>query len=125
MSSKILIVDDNAEFRDLLGLYLGRMDYDVIYAASGHEAINKSLTEFPKLVILDLGLPDINGFEVLKQLKANLKTSRVPVIVHAAWSLESIIMEAEAAGAAGYFAKPTPLPLLVETIKTLLKESAA
>ncbi len=77
----ILCIEDEPEMIDLIRLILGRRGYDVIGAAGGKEGLEKLREKLPDLVLLDLMMPDIDGWEVYQQMKADEKTKDIPVIV--------------------------------------------
>ena|SRR5580693_9070832 len=79
-SHKILIVEDEPSVRQALGDALGKLDYQIVTAVNGVEAIKKFKSEKPDLVLLDVVLPEKNGFDVLEEFRVNLKSS-VPVIM--------------------------------------------
>lgn len=79
---RLLVVDDDAASRYVLKSALGRTDFRISEATGGHEGLRKVHDESPNVIILDLGMPDLSGFEVLSKLKGNSRTSSIPVIIH-------------------------------------------
>lgn len=79
---QLLVIDDDAASRYLLKSALGRTDFRISEATGGHEGLLKAREESPNVIILDLGMPDLSGFEVLAKLKENPHTSSIPVIIH-------------------------------------------
>ncbi len=120
MAEKILIVDDDLETLRLVGLTLQRQGYQTISAQSGGEGIRLAGTEKPDLIILDLMMPEFDGYKVAKQLKANPKTASIPILVFTArFQMEDKVKSYEI-GAADYLTKPVHPTELVTHIKTLL-----
>ncbi len=123
----ILVVEDNEDCRELLVIQLQRMEYRVIEAGSGEQGIEKALETKPDLIIMDLGLPGINGIEATTRLKQNIETAHIPVVAYTAWSEEKFKKTAKQAGMAEFLTKPTPPQVLNEVIQrsfrsTTLKE---
>jgi two-component system alkaline phosphatase synthesis response regulator PhoP len=120
---KILIVDD--EMATLLPLKrsLEAEDYIVIEAYDGYEAVEKSKTEVPELIILDLMLPGMNGFEVCSQLKKDVHTEKIPVIMLTAKDEVHDKVEGLEIGADDYVTKPFNLNELKARIKSVLRRS--
>jgi two-component system, cell cycle response regulator DivK len=123
MATKILIVEDHEDCRELLLVYLQRVGYQVLQAASGEQGIEKALEAKPDLIIMDLGLPGINGIEATTRLKKNIKTAHIPVIAYTAWSEAKFKETAKKAGMVGFLTKPTPPDVLNEVIQKYLPSS--
>jgi CheY-like chemotaxis protein len=123
MPARILVVKDHRDSRELLAFMLRSMGYEVIEAANGQEAIEKAGAEEPDLVIMDLGLPGINGIEATVKLKQDPKTAHIPVIAHSAWSEEQYRAAALRAGMVEFLTKPTPPKVFGEVLQRLLKSS--
>jgi CheY-like chemotaxis protein len=121
MPPKILIVEDHQDSREVLAFMLRRMGYKVIEASNGLEAIEKARAEGPDLVIMDLGLPGINGIEATVKLKQDPKTAHIPVIAHSAWSEGQYRAAALKAGMVEYLPKPTAPRVFREVLQRLLK----
>jgi two-component system, cell cycle response regulator DivK len=124
---KILIVDDKSTSRELLRTVLARLDYDVIEAADGEEALAKARVENPDLILLDIQMPIRNGYEVLGELRSEPQFARLPIIALTASAMQGDREKALAAGFTGYLAKPVALAHLREEIQKLLqsKKSAS
>lgn len=125
MPAKILIVEDHEDSRDILKLQLQAQGYEVIEAENGQEGLEKALTEDPYLIVMDLGLPGIDGIEAAIRLKKNPKTADIPVIAHTAWSPEDYKEKAERAGMVAYLTKPTPPHLFKEVIQRVLQSKSS
>lgn len=103
MGEKILVIDDEAAIRQFLSVSLTSQGYEIIEAATGHEALSKVGPLHPDLVILDLGLPDIDGIEITRQLRQAVK---VPIIILSVRGSENDKIAALDAGADDYLTKP-------------------
>lgn len=121
MPGKILIVEDQVDHRLILALMLSRMSYQVIEAVDGQEGIDKAMTEAPDLIIMDLGLPGIDGIETAMRLKRNPKTAPIPVIAHTIWTEREHKNRALEAGMVGYLTKPTAPQVFKEAITRALQ----
>jgi len=121
---KILLVEDNEMNIDMISRRLQKRGFTVAIARTGNEALTKAVSEQPELVLMDLGLPDLDGREVTKRLKADPATVRLPIIALTAQALESERKSALEAGCDDYHAKPLELPRLVEQIQALLNRDA-
>lgn len=118
-NSTILAVDDKKENLDVILDILG--DFDVIPTTDGQEAIEIAATEEISLVLLDIVMPDIDGYEVCKILKSNPNTKDIPVIFTTAKTDEQSIYEAYKAGANDYVSKPLKKTEVIERVKTQLR----
>lgn len=105
MAKKILIVEDDKFLRDLITQKLSNENFDVVIAQDGEEGIRKIEDEKPDLVILDLLLPQIDGFEVLKRMKANQKIADTPVIILSNLGQKEDVERGMALGAKDYMIK--------------------
>jgi len=119
MADKILVVDDEWEIRDLLSQFLTEEGYEVILASNGEEAIELAERENPQVILLDIMMPDIDGIETCKRLKAEEKTRFIPVIM--ATALWDRYMEAIEAGAEDFVTKPFTLTELSHRVKSILR----
>ena len=118
---KILIVDDEADMRVMFSTRLEISNFEVIEAVDGEEGLEKAKKEKPDLIVLDLMLPKINGFEVCRMLKFDDAYKDIPIIVLSALGQQSDREKAVQCGADAYFIKPFDLGLLVTKIESLLK----
>lgn len=105
MAKKILIVEDDKFLRDLITQKLSNENFDVVIAQDGEEGVRKIEEEKPDLVILDLLLPAIDGFEVLKKMKANPKIADIPVIILSNLGQKEDVERGMALGAKDYMIK--------------------
>lgn len=120
---KILFADDEKSIRKLLEVRLKKNNYDVILADGGVEALAKVKSEKPDLVILDVGMPDKNGYLVCNEIKADADLKHIPVIIFSSWVKNKDKDEDGVADA--YIAKPLDPELLMGKIEELLQSSGA
>ena len=118
---KILIVDDEADMRETISIRLEISNFEVIEARDGEEGLEKAKKEKPDLIVLDLMMPKITGFEVCRMLKFDDAYKNIPIIVLSALSQQLDREKAAQCGADAYFIKPFDLDLLVTKIESLLK----
>jgi two-component system cell cycle response regulator DivK len=118
--AKLLLVEDNPENRDMLSRRLIRKGYELWYAGDGAEAVALTQQHLPDLVLMDLSLPIIDGWEATRQLKANPATKDIPVIALTAHAMSGDREKALAAGCNDYDTKPVDLVRLVGKIDALL-----
>ena len=123
MPAKILIVDDDLQSLKLIGLMLQRRGYLIDAARGGTQALAKADADTPDLVILDVMMPDMDGLEVCRRLRANPKTSRVPIIMFTAKILVSDKVEGFQAGADDYLTKPIHPNELAARVEMALQRS--
>lgn len=121
---KILLVEDNEINREMLSRRLERKGYEVIVAVNGNEGVAKTLTAQPDLVLMDMHLPILDGWEATRQIKANPQTRGIPVIALTADAIASDREKALAAGCDEYDIKPVDFPRLLEKIAKLLAPQA-
>ncbi|MCK5215009.1 MAG: response regulator [Candidatus Omnitrophica bacterium] len=122
---KILLIDDEVDFGRIVKMNLELLDdsYDVSLARNGKEGVKKAISLRPHLIILDILMPHMNGFEVIKRLKENDKTSIIPVVMLTAKAdEESKIMAAQLFNE-DYVTKPIEAPELKEKIDAVLKRT--
>lgn len=121
-SKSILCIEDETEMIDLMRLILGRRGYDVRGAASGMEGLKMIRERQPDLILLDLMMPEMDGWEVYQQLKAEEKTKRIPVIVVTA-KAQSIdrVLGLHIAKVDDYIAKPFSPQELLTSVEKVLK----
>jgi two-component system, cell cycle response regulator DivK len=118
----ILIVDDFKDDREMYAHYLSRCGFRVSLASDGQEALEKAFQLLPDLILMDLWLPQIGGWEAIRQLKADEKTKDIPIVVLTARAFVS----APAVGSEGCLIKPCqPDDLLVEVVRVLEKRKMA
>jgi CheY-like chemotaxis protein len=118
--TKILYVEDNDDNIYMITRRLGRKDYEVIVAKDGEEGIAMARSEAPSLILMDLDLPVLDGWEATRRLKASDETRHIPVIAVSAYAMVSDRERAMAAGCDDFFSKPVDLKGLLERIESLL-----
>lgn len=123
MNEKILVVDDDLEGLKLIGLMLQRRGYEVISAHSGEQALLKAQTQTPDLVILDLMIPDMDGYEICRRLRDNPQTAHLPIIMFTAKTLVGDKVAGFQAGADDYLTKPVHPAELASHVEALLERS--
>ena len=117
---RILLVEDNEPSRDALGRRLERRGFDVAVAVDGQEAVTRAHTESPDLILMDLGLPGIDGWEATRQLKDDPATRHIPIIVLSAHVMLADRNKSLAAGADDFDSKPVRFDQLLSKIERLL-----
>jgi DNA-binding response OmpR family regulator len=120
MPEKILIVDDDIETLRLVGLMLQRQGYKIVAANNGQQALTMSKTELPDLILLDIMMPDMDGYEVTKQIRSDPNTKTTPIIMFTAKSMVDDKVAGFDAGVDDYLTKPTHPAELTAHVKALL-----
>jgi CheY-like chemotaxis protein len=121
--AKILLVEDNEMNRDMLSRRLERKGYAVALAVDGAEGIQKARTEGPDMILMDMSLPGVDGWEATRQLKADEATRRIPIIALTAHAMASDEEKARKAGCDDFDTKPIELPRLLGKIEALLQRT--
>lgn len=119
---KILLVEDNEMNRDMLTRRLDKRGYTVSIAVDGAEGVAKAVAEVPDLILMDMSLPVLDGWEATKQIKANPALAAIPIIALTAHAMESDRQKALGAGCDDFDTKPVELPRLLLKIEELLKK---
>ena len=122
--AKILLVEDNELNRDMLKRRLERRGHEISIAVDGAEGVEKATNEKPDLILMDLNLPILDGWEATRQIKANEETGGIPIIALTALAMAGDQKKAMQAGCDDYDTKPVELPRLLEKIGALLGETA-
>tara|TARA_B100000029_G_scaffold111139_1_gene103126 strand:+ start:420 stop:788 length:369 start_codon:yes stop_codon:yes gene_type:complete len=117
---KILLVEDNDLNRDMLSRRLIKRGFEVLSAVNGKEGIDKAVTDNPDLILMDLSLPIINGWDATREIKANKNTSNIPIIALTAHAMAEDRKKALDAGCDEYDTKPIEFNRLLDKINTLL-----
>ena len=118
--AKILLVEDNEMNRDMLSRRLKRRGYDVLIAVDGQAGVESAASDAPDLVLMDMSLPVIDGWEATRRIKADAATAHLPVIALTAHAMAGDRDKAMAAGCDDYDTKPVDLPRLLGKIEALL-----
>ena len=123
--AKILLVEDNEMNRDMLSRRLKRNGYDVVIAIDGQQGVDMAASETPDLILMDMSLPVIDGWEATRRVKANEETRGIPVIALTAHAMAGDREKAIEAGCEDYDTKPVEITRLLEKITTLLGPKAS
>jgi len=118
MKPRVLVVDDESDFTELLKFNLQSQGFDILSAADGMEALNIARRELPDVVLVDLMLPDLDGFSVCEILRSQPSTSQVPIIVVSALDGEYVRGRGLQTGVACCFKKPVDMKMLGESIRS-------
>ena len=122
--AKILLVEDNEMNRDMLSRRLIRKGYEVSIATDGQQGADMAMSELPDLILMDMSLPVIDGWEATRRIKANDATRRIPVIALTAHAMAGDREKAMEAGCEDYDTKPVEISRLLGKIAALLKPAA-
>jgi CheY-like chemotaxis protein len=122
---KILLVEDNELNRDMLSRRLERRGFQVLIAVDGAQGVAMAQSEAPDLVLMDMSLPVLNGWEAARQLKAALETRAIPIIALTAHAMLGDREKAIEAGCDDFDTKPIDLPRLLDKIEALLARKTA
>ena len=115
--TKVLIVEDNEMNRDMLARRLERKGYDVVCAVDGPQGIAMAESAAPDIILMDVALGEMDGWEATAAIRANPATAQIPVIALTAHALESDRLKSIEAGCADFETKPVALPQLIEKIE--------
>lgn len=118
--AKILLVEDNEMNRDMLSRRLIRRGFEIVNAENGEDGVSMASSENPDLILMDMSLPIIDGWEATRRIKASEQTKSIPIIALTAHAMASDREKALAAGCDDYDTKPIELPRLLEKIDRLL-----
>ena len=121
-SKKILLVEDNQMNSDMLSRRLERRGYKVVLAVDGLEAVDKSTTENPDLILMDISLPNMDGWEATLKLKKNNNTKNIPLIIITAHALKADRKKAFEIGCDDFDVKPIDFKRLMSKIETQLEK---
>lgn len=122
LTKKILIVDDNQDSRELVVKILKNRGYQLIEAVDGEDALEKAMAERPDLILMDISIPKIDGYEVTRRLKSRKEFKYTPIIALTAHAMKGDREKAMESGCEGYIAKPINIHELPDLIKSYLKE---
>ena len=118
--SKVLLVEDNEMNRDMLSRRLERKGYGVVFAQDGSVAVDLAISESPALILMDMSLPVMDGWEATRRIKADPDTRDIPVIALTAHAMAGDKEKAIEAGCEDYDTKPVDFPRLLGKIETLI-----
>jgi CheY-like chemotaxis protein len=120
MKTKILLVEDNEMNRDMLSRRLTRKEFDVEFALDGQQAVEMAATIRPDLILMDLSLPVMDGWEAIRRIKADEATKKIPIIALTAHAMSGDREKALNAGADEYDVKPVEMDRLLAKIQALI-----
>ena len=118
--SKVLLVEDNEMNRDMLSRRLIRRGFEIIIAVDGGQGVEMAISESPDLILLDMSLPVLNGWDAAEQLKADPATSSIPIIALTAHAMGGDREKAIAAGCDEYETKPIEFKRLLDKMNTMI-----
>jgi CheY-like chemotaxis protein len=122
---KVLVVEDNDESRDGLARHLQRRGYEVVLAVDGRQGVDAARAELPDLILMDMSLPVLDGWEATRQLKAAPQTRGIPVIALTAHAMAGDRERALEAGCDDYETKPIEFPRLLAKIMSLSQKQTS
>lgn len=125
MNKKILVVDDEDDILHFLELVLREKGYDIVTASGGHEALTRAQVERPDLILLDIMMPQMDGWEVLKLLRVDEDTAQIPVAMLSARTEAKDRVQGLQEGAVDYICKPFSLHELVGKIEGIFTEMSS
>ena len=120
--NKLLLVEDNEMNRDMLSRRLERKGYQVVMAVDGEQAVAMARSENPTLILMDMSLPVIDGWEATRRIKADAAMKHIPIIALTAHAMAGDEQKAKEAGCDDYDTKPVELPRLLGKIEALLAQ---
>jgi DNA-binding response OmpR family regulator len=120
---KILVAEDERDIRDLIGFTLRLAGFEVVLAQNGAQAVEKAPAEQPELILMDVRMPKMSGYEACRELKENPETCDIPVVFLSAKGQDSEIEEGLHSGALEYIVKPFAPDELTNQVKDILKRT--
>lgn len=123
MIKKILVIEDDLVIQDLMMRRFRRIDYDVFTASNGLEGIKIAQTQFPDIILMDMRLPVMDGWEAVQLLKSSSDTQHIPIIALTAQTLEEDQMRCFEVGCDDYASKPVQFTALLAKIENLLEKN--
>lgn len=119
---RLLVVEDNETIRGALAILLEESGYRVMQAGLGEEAFRITTEHLPDLILMDLGLPDVGGLEIIRRLRSREATREIPIVALTGRALDSDIEACRAAGCSAYLVKPVDTTRLLEEISGFLRK---
>lgn len=116
---RILLVEDDAVNREMLARYMALMGYDVLTAINGIQAVDIAQGQYPDIILMDMRLPLMDGWQATRKLKADATTSSIPIIALTAYAMNEERQKCLEAGCNAYQSKPVDMPQLLATIRGL------
>ena len=123
--TKLLLVEDNEQNWDMLSRRLKRRGYEVLVATDGQQGVERAQQDQPDLILMDISLPVLDGWEATRQIRAQSPSAHIPIIALTAHAMAGDREKSLAAGCDDYHTKPVELDRLVQQIETLLNKPAA
>jgi two-component system, cell cycle response regulator DivK len=120
---RILIIEDNVDNLDLVRFLLEQEDYEVIQARDGRRGMDLAAAEHPDLILLDMSIPEVDGWKVARQLKDDPQTNSICIVALTAHILPGDRKKALDAGCDGFISKPLDIPNFVEQVSEYLEKS--
>lgn len=117
---KVLVVEDNSDNLRLITYALRRSGYEVITAGTGMKGVELAIAEFPAFIIMDIDLPDIDGFEATRRIRRSGADGNIPIIAITSYAMAGDLDRVIAAGCTGYFEKPIDPLTIIDKIHALL-----
>ena len=121
LPKKILVVDDNQDSRELVVKVLKNKGYEMVEAVDGEEAVERAVAEKPDLILLDISIPKLNGYEVARILKNREEFKDIPIVALTAHAMKGDRIKALEAGCEGYITKPINVRDLPAQVKSFIK----
>jgi CheY-like chemotaxis protein len=121
--AKILLVEDNEMNRDMLSRRLQRKGYQVAIATDGQQGVEMATADLPALILMDMSLPVLDGWEATRRIKADERTRHIPIIALTAHAMQGDEVKAKEAGCDDYDTKPVELPRLLDKIRAQLNRT--
>lgn len=122
--ARVLVVEDNVDSYELIRYLLKRSDCDAVWARSGREGVDMTRSDQPDLVLMDLSLPEMDGWTATEHIKSDPATRHIPVVALTAHNLPGDRKRAVDAGCDGYLSKPMKIPVFDRTIQEMLSKNA-
>jgi two-component system cell cycle response regulator DivK len=122
MSKKILVIEDTEDNRQILRDLLGMAGYDMIEAHDGAEGVVKAAEHKPDLILMDIQMPVMDGYEATRRIKANPELTAIPIIAVTSYALSGDEAKTRAAGCDGYIAKPYSPRQMLAKVREILGE---
>jgi two-component system cell cycle response regulator DivK len=116
----VLVVDDHPDAREMYSVYLQFCGFDVVEAVNGVEALQRAITTAPDIILMDLSLPVMDGWEATRRLKSDHRTARIPVVALTSHALAGVAEGARKAGCDGFMTKPCPPEDVVKELRKVL-----
>lgn len=122
---KILIIEDHADMRELLAWQIELMGFTPISAKQGREGVEKALAEMPQLIIMDIMMPGMDGWEAARQIRAHAQTKDIPILAATALFRDSDLKNCMEAGCNGYIVKPFTFQELQAKVRELIPSTGS